>query len=84
MAAHPRNTSVYRRFWSRRRAEVVERDGCKCLMCRTSENLTAHHKIPWYISRDDSPCNLVTLCRRIMTKWSSWTRSRSISAGSTP
>lgn len=64
MAPRPRNTSVYRRFWSRRRAEVVERDGCRCVLCRTSENLTAHHKIPWYVSRDDSPCNLVTLCRK--------------------
>jgi HNH endonuclease len=64
VAAHLRNTSAYRRFWSRRRAEVVERDGCRCVLCRTSENLTAHHKIPWHISRDDSPCNLVTLCRR--------------------
>lgn len=61
---HPRHTAAHERFWQQRRAEVVERDGCKCVVCQTSEQLTAHHKVPWHISRDDSPTNLVTLCRR--------------------
>jgi 5-methylcytosine-specific restriction endonuclease McrA len=54
-----RNSAIYRQ----QRARAIERDGCKCVVCRTSEELTAHHKIPRYISRDDSLRNLVTLCR---------------------
>lgn len=59
-----RDTSAYKRFWAKQRAKVVERDGCRCVVCRTSEDLTAHHKVPWHICRDDGLANLITLCRR--------------------
>lgn len=44
------------------RLVAIARDG-HCLVCRSGESLTAHHRIPRHISRDDSPRNLVTLCR---------------------
>lgn len=33
--------------WSKK---VIERDGYKCRMCKSKNNLTAHHIIPWKIS----------------------------------
>jgi 5-methylcytosine-specific restriction endonuclease McrA len=58
-----RDTSAYKRFWVKQRAKVLERDGCRCLVCRTTEALGVHHKYPWHIFRDDSLVNLVTVCR---------------------
>jgi 5-methylcytosine-specific restriction endonuclease McrA len=49
--------------WKQQRAAAIDRDGCRCQICRTSEGLTVHHKVPWYISRDDGLDNLITLCR---------------------
>ncbi|UYN89886.1 MAG: HNH endonuclease [Anaerolineales bacterium] len=59
-----RNPS-YRRLktkgWVRLRLEIIERDRC-CRVCGSTKRLAVHHVIPWRISHDDSPSNLVTLC----------------------
>jgi 5-methylcytosine-specific restriction endonuclease McrA len=44
------------------RLVAIARDS-RCLVCRSVEQLTTHHRIPRFVSRDDSPRNLVTLCR---------------------
>lgn len=50
--------------WRARRAEILARDNYKCRDCGTAENLTVHHIVPWRRTRDDSPHNLISLCRR--------------------
>ena len=49
--------------WREIKLQVMRRDGCQCVMCRVVDGLTIHHIIPRHISRDNSPQNLVTLCR---------------------
>ncbi|MBE6331995.1 MAG: HNH endonuclease [Bacteroidales bacterium] len=55
--------------WKRKRARILDRDGYKCVVCGSTENLTVHHKqyhvdkdgrkhVPW--DYDDK--YLVTLC----------------------
>lgn len=44
------------------RQQAIARDRC-CVVCQTAEQLTTHHKVPRAISRNDSPANLITLCR---------------------
>lgn len=58
--------------WKERRAEVLARDGHRCLDCGTGERLTVHHIVPWRETQDDRIENLVTLCRRchLMAEWS--------------
>ncbi len=34
-----------------------------CRLCGTSRNLDIHHVVPRRIKRDDSPANLICLCR---------------------
>jgi 5-methylcytosine-specific restriction endonuclease McrA len=41
---------------------VLARDRV-CQVCRAASSLTAHHKVPRHISHDDSPANLIALCR---------------------
>lgn len=48
--------------WRAQRAEIVQRDGCKCVLCGARFGLTVHHIRPQALGRDDSPTNLVTLC----------------------
>jgi 5-methylcytosine-specific restriction endonuclease McrA len=48
--------------WRERRAEIVRRDGGRCVLCGEQSGLTAHHIKPRWLSEDDSPANLVALC----------------------
>lgn len=50
-------------LWVQLREQILERDGRKCSRCGSDSRLTVHHKTPWRDSRDDSPSNLITLCR---------------------
>lgn len=34
-----------------------------CLLCRRKNSITAHHTVPKSLGGDDSPANIVTLCR---------------------
>lgn len=45
------------------RAIAIERDGA-CLICGTTSHLTVHHRIPRRVMRVNTPCNLLTVCRR--------------------
>jgi len=46
------------------REQIKERDGHKCTRCGNTENLHAHHIVPWKVSVDlrFEPSNLTTLC----------------------
>jgi HNH endonuclease len=52
------------RAWRELRESVVRRDGHKCGMCGTAEDLAVHHIIPHRISGQDNEEDLITLCRR--------------------
>jgi hypothetical protein len=41
---------------------ILERDKC-CKVCGTPEAKEIHHIRPWHISKDNSPENLVLLCK---------------------
>ncbi len=45
------------------RPAVIERDGRMCRLCAKPSGLSVHHRVPWRRSQDDSPSNLITLCR---------------------
>jgi 5-methylcytosine-specific restriction endonuclease McrA len=49
--------------WRYAKAYVLERDDYTCQQCDVRENLEVHHWEPYFISFDNSPDNLVTLCR---------------------
>lgn len=49
--------------WEEIRKSILDRDGHKCAKCGSTEQLTVHHIIPWARSRDDTPANLISLCR---------------------
>ena len=51
-----------RKRWEKRRSEVIARDGGRCVLCHSAEQLTVHHIRAYTISRDNRPSNLVTLC----------------------
>lgn len=59
-----RATLNYKMFWRVRRAEVIQRDGGRCVLCSAQTTLTVHHIRAYCLSRNDSPTNLVTLCER--------------------
>jgi 5-methylcytosine-specific restriction endonuclease McrA len=46
------------------RLGALKRDGHQCFLCHADRDLSVHHRIPRHLSRDDSPGNLVTLCRQ--------------------
>ena len=51
--------------WGERK-RILERDGGKCLICKSDQKLHVHHiKSPL----DKSPKNLATLCARCHKKW---------------
>jgi hypothetical protein len=50
--------------WREARQWTLDRDGRMCVLCRSTDGLTVHHKIPRHLTRDSSPRNLVALCRR--------------------
>ena len=53
-----------KRDWKEIRVRVYERDQYLCQSCGTGNvTLSAHHKIPWRISKDNSMDNLVSLCK---------------------
>lgn len=43
---------------------VFKRDGFRCKVCQTSENLTVDHIIPISKGGTDEPSNLQTMCRK--------------------
>lgn len=57
--------------WLALRQLILERDNFKCQSCGRTHHemrLDIHHKIPFRISGDNSPENLITLCRSCHVK----------------
>jgi len=48
--------------WKTIRKDVLFRDG-RCKECGSTNSLSVHHKIPWYLTKDNNEKNLETLCR---------------------
>ena len=62
------NKRVGRRVWRKIRQQVWKRDNYTCQTCgKNNILLVAHHKIPYRISKDDSPSNLISLCSKCHT-----------------
>jgi hypothetical protein len=57
--------------WLRIRREVIERDGGKCIRCKSVEKLAAHHVVPRSRGGRSDMTNLVTLCQSC----NSWART---------
>jgi hypothetical protein len=49
--------------WRYAKAEALKRDNYECQQCAAKDTLEVHHWEPYAISFDNSPDNLVTLCR---------------------
>lgn len=56
-------TRCGRKAWRKVRLQAIARDGGKCALCDTDQDLTVHHIVPWRKTKDDSLSNLITLCR---------------------
>lgn len=48
--------------WRAAKAFALKRDGYECQQCGDTNQLEVHHWEPWFVSFDNSPDNLVTLC----------------------
>lgn len=48
--------------WIKLRRELIAECG-KCASCGATEKLSVHHMIPWRLTHDNRPENLVVLCR---------------------
>jgi len=71
--------------WQKSRLDTIERQGYRCLDCgMTNEKhvakygwtLTVHHRSPYRLSGDNSPDNLVALCRACHAKEEAALRKR--------
>jgi AraC-like DNA-binding protein len=66
--------------WLTLRKDILERDGYKCRVCNETQDearekghpLNVHHIVPWEVSQDNSPDNLITLCQpcHMREEWS--------------
>jgi len=54
--------------WYALRDLILERDNHECQHCGTTAALVIHHIVEWKDSRDNSPSNLITLCRSCHSK----------------
>lgn len=58
-----RFTRLKTKTWEEIRKEVISRDNHACRICGGINQLIVHHITAWVITKDDSPKNLITLCR---------------------
>ena len=60
----PRGPYFYSRpDWLKLRRQIIERDGFKCQRCRSTSRIVVHHIEPLRVGHDNSPDNLVAVCR---------------------
>ena len=50
--------------WQKLRAQVIARDGRRCVQCGNTETLTVDHIVELQHGGSDTPANLQTLCRK--------------------
>lgn len=50
--------------WTLRTSYILKRDGYKCVICGSRDNLHVHHIVPVSVRPDHSEHNLITLCIR--------------------
>jgi 5-methylcytosine-specific restriction endonuclease McrA len=60
--AIPGHTNGRGSRWIKLRREMIAEHG-KCASCGVTEKLSVHHMIPWRLTHDNRPENLVVLCR---------------------
>ncbi len=48
--------------WRRIRAAVLDRDGHRCQVCGSTQELEVHHVLPVAAGGTDDPSNLQTVC----------------------
>lgn len=82
-ASHPRvglpafdTFDGYPPDWPERQEFVLKRDGHRCRLCSSTENLHVHHVWPVSFSSNHTPQNLVTLCRACHMKQAYWEHNR--------
>lgn len=67
------NGRYYGTNWKALSRKIRKRDNYTCQSCRaTNQPLDVHHIIPFNISRDNSPENLITYCRSCHTSIDHW------------
>lgn len=49
--------------WRGIRAQIIRRDKNKCRLCDSTVQLEVHHITPYRTTKDNSPENLITLCK---------------------
>lgn len=54
-------------WWRKLRESIIERDK-QCVNCGSETSLCVHHITPYRESKDNSPSNLVTLCKKCHIK----------------
>lgn len=62
--------------WHETRYPILERDGYRCQECGSTQDLDVHHIQARKDDGDDSPENLITLCKVCHAKTKSWGRKR--------
>ena len=53
---------LQRKSWGPLRDTVLHRDNYRCWECGSIKHLMVHHIVPWAVSQNDHPDNLITLC----------------------
>ncbi len=58
------NKRIAKRSWRELRKQIYERDNWLCQICgkHCKGDIQCHHVIPYRVSQDDKPSNLITLC----------------------
>ena len=49
--------------WTSKRSRIYKRDGNKCLLCGSEENLTLDHAVPKSLGGNSTDENLQTMCK---------------------
>jgi 5-methylcytosine-specific restriction endonuclease McrA len=56
-------SAPYHKDWRQARRNALKRDGYRCVLCSTTEDIIVHHIVPYRYSKSHDLDNLITLCR---------------------